>query len=481
MANISKSNVRTRFAPAPTGIMHIGNVRAALLNYLFARQKNGTFILRIEDTDAERMYDTGAKEILYDLAWLGLEYDEGPIKGGAFGPYFQSERSKIYAKALNFLIDKNLVYRCFCTAEELDKKRQRQLALKQPPRYDKACVKLTPSEIEDRLVKEMSFIWRFNIPSNQDLVIVDLAKGRMVFNSNNLTDFPLTRTDGSFTFIFANAIDDIKMEMSHVFRGEDHLTNSASQLLIYKAFERPEPVFLHLPIICNLEGKKLSKRDFGFSIKDLQNDGFLPEAICNYLGILGGSYKEEIMSLEELIKEYNFDHISSTSQIKYDPDKLKWVNHKWLQRLSTQELAKRALPFLLEAYPEAKDLAPETLERLIDLVKTDIITLKDLSAHIGWYFGQLEKPTPAEIDDFTANKDKLIKLFTNIGQFKDGAELLEMLKNGAKDLQIPTKTLMQTSRFIFTGSTKGPNIKEIVDILGNDKVKSKISKFLNSF
>lgn len=475
-------NVRVRFAPAPTGIMHIGNVRAALLNYLFARQKNGTFVLRIEDTDAQRMFDEGAKEILFDLNWLGLEYDEGPVKGGPYGPYFQSQRSDIYKKSLDYLIQHNFVYRCFCTQEELEKKRKRQQALKQPPRYDKSCLKLTKDEIAKKLIDNVEFIWRFDIPVNQEIEVHDLAKGTLRFNTKDLTDFPLTRTDGSFTFLFANAVDDIEMKMTHVFRGEDHLTNSASQILLYRAFNAKEPKFLHLPIICNLEGKKLSKRDFGFSIKDLQKEGYLAEAICNYLGLLGGSYEQEIMDLHDLIREYDFDNLSSTSQIKYDPDKLKWLNHKWIQKLETHVLIQKALPFITESYPEEKNLNKANLERIINLIKTDLSNLKDVSSHIKWYIEEpvLTSEELLKIEDLNKYKSQVKLIFENLVN-DSNIDIIKYLKDSSAKQNIPLKILMQTLRMALTNHIKGPHIQDIIDILGQEKVDLRIKNLIKIF
>lgn len=474
-----QNNVRVRFAPAPTGIMHIGNVRAALLNYLFARQSNGTFVLRIEDTDAQRMFDEGAKEILFDLNWLGLEYDEGPVKGGPYGPYFQSQRSDIYKKSLDYLIQHNFVYRCFCTQDELEKKRKRQQALKQPPRYDKSCLKLTKDEIAKKLIDNVEFIWRFDIPVNQEIEVHDLAKGSLKFNTKDLTDFPLTRTDGSFTFLFANAVDDIEMKMMHVFRGEDHLTNSASQILLYRAFNAKEPKFLHLPIICNLEGKKLSKRDFGFSIKDLQKEGYLSEAICNYLGLLGGSYEQEIMDLHDLIREYDFDNLSSTSQIKYDPDKLRWLNHKWIQKLEIHVLIQKALPFITESYPEEKNLNKATLERIINLIKTDLYNLKEISLHIKWYIEEplLTSEELLKIEDFNNYKSQIKMIFEDLVNNLN-IDITKYLKDESIKQTIPLKILMQTLRLALTGNIKGPNIHDIIDILGQEKVELRIRNFI---
>src|SRR3972149_8803029 len=214
--------VRVRFAPSPTGLMHLGNIRSALLNFLFARQKNGIFILRIEDTDSQRNFDPGGKQIFSDLKWLNIDYDEGPEKDGSYGPYFQSQRTNIYQEKLEELHKKNYVYRCFCTVEELEKKRKRQIALKQPPRYDRTCLALSEKEINENIGSKKSYIWRMKINQSENISVDDMARGIIKFDLQNFSDFALTRTDGSFTFIFANCIDDILMRITHVFRGEDH-------------------------------------------------------------------------------------------------------------------------------------------------------------------------------------------------------------------------------------------------------------------
>jgi glutamyl-tRNA synthetase len=385
------SSNRLRFAPSPTGMMHIGNVRSALMNFLFAKQKKGTFVLRIEDTDQARNFDPQATHIIEDLTWLGLTYDEGPIVGGPYAPYFQSERANLYDNALNELKQQNLVYPCFCTAEELERRRARQIALKKPPRYDRACLTLSAGEVAAKIAAQTPYILRFNIDQTKRTTIKDLAHGEITFEMKNFSDFPLTRSDGSSTFIFANFVDDLLMKISTVVRGEDHLTNTACQAMLYEAFNAPLPIFWHLPIVCSVEGKKLSKRDFGSSLRDLKDAGFLPEAIVNYLAIIGGgAFKEEIMSLDELAQALNFDHMHSTGHIKYDVEKLKWMNNKWINRLSADELTKHCMPFLLAAYPRIAAMDQAQLSSILQLLKTDFHTTKDSVQAIQFYF---EKPT----------------------------------------------------------------------------------------
>lgn len=303
---MTKSIIRVRFAPSPTGFMHLGNVRAALLNFIFARQKVGTFVVRIEDTDQQRNIDPEGRQIFEDLAWLHIAYDEGPSKGGPYEPYYQSQRSAIYERYLKLCQEKNLIYRCFCTPEELEKKRARQLALKQPPRYDRTCLHRPAAEIEAFLATHQPFIWRFKLDYEKSVSFYDLAHKEMHFELKHFSDVPLTRQDGSFTFMFANFVDDVEMKITHVFRGEDHLTNTAVQVYMYETFGAEPPVFWHLPIIGNAQGKKLSKRDFGFSLTDLKNAGYLPEALANYLAIVGHSVEHELMDMKQLIDTFNF-------------------------------------------------------------------------------------------------------------------------------------------------------------------------------
>ena len=363
---INKTAVRVRFAPAPTGMMHLGNIRAALMNYLFAKQTHGTFILRIEDTDQKRNYDPDAKQIMQDLQWLGLEYQEGPGKGGHYGPYFQSKRAHLYQEHLAYLEKKGSIYRCFCSADELERKRERQQALHQPPRYDRTCLNISVHEIEQKLQHNEPFVWRVYVNHDHHANIYDLARHEIDFDLKNFSDFPITRQDGSFTFIFANFVDDLTMKITHIFRGEDHLTNTASQAVLYALFDTQLPIFWHMPILCNIDGKKLSKRDFGFSLRDLKDDGFLPEAICNYLAIIGGSFHEEIMSLETLAAVVDLNHPHASGHIKYDFEKLKWVNHQWIGRYPILQLAEAVRPYVNDAFAASKSVDTAHLAALIE-------------------------------------------------------------------------------------------------------------------
>lgn len=470
--------VRVRFAPSPTGIMHLGNVRSALMNYLFAKRYNGTFVLRIEDTDFKRNVENLSDKIIVDLLWLGLEYNEGPVKGGFYGPYYQSQRANFYTQYLNKLIEKNLAYRCFCTPEELEQKRQRQIAMKLPPRYDRACLNLSQEDIAKYIKTNKPFIWRFKLDYSKTVKFYDLAHKEMSFELKHFSDIPLTRQDGSFTFLFANFVDDYLMEITHVFRGEDHLSNTASQVALYEAFNVKLPIFWHLPIIGNKEGKKLSKRDFGFSLTDLQNAGYLPEAICNYLTIIGGSFKKEILNKEELINAIDFEKIEPTGMIKYDVEKLNWVNHKWISNYDTEKLIELCWPYLIKKYPQVQDITREELVKLVDTVKTELVTLEQIVNLTKFYFDEpdldLELIKDLDIDiEFFSNlildlKDKL----------NNPEQAVDFIKDNVKENKKPLSVVFKLIRFALTGRTMGPSILELFKILESQKIYKRLDNLI---
>lgn len=472
--------VRVRFAPAPTGTMHLGNIRTALMNYLFAQQQQGTFVLRIEDTDTERNYDPGAVQIMQDLAWLGLSYDEGPVKGGPDAPYFQSERDAVYQEKLKALADMHAIYRCFCSPEELEKKRARQVALKIAPRYDRTCLKLTQTDIDHALANQVPFVWRVKLDHDQTVTIHDLARGNVNFELKHFSDFPISRSNGTVTFMFANFVDDMTMRITHVFRGEDHLSNTAGQAALYKLFNAPLPTFWHMPILCNTEGRKLSKRDKCFSIKDLQDDGYLPEALCNYLATLGGSFSEEIMDKKALAAALDFTRLHASGYIKYDVAKLTWLNSKWINAYELHALARLCKPFLIKHYPHAADMSDDTLAALLQVARAEMQTLADVSRVLGFYFAA---PT-ITLTDITAcipqeRAQVIAQLVHEHPITQDGTTWAAHIKNAAHQQQIPMKELFWFLRLALMGSVKGFAIAELVDMLGIDESRARIAHTLN--
>jgi glutamyl-tRNA synthetase len=473
--------VRVRFAPSPTGMMHLGNVRAALLNYLFALQKQGTFIVRIEDTDTQRNFDQGAQHILHDLAWLGLVYQEGPEVGGPYAPYFQSEREAIYTDHLKQLADNQLIYRCFCSNEELEKKRQRQIALKMPPRYDRTCLKLTAEQIKENLDAHKPFIWRMRLDTLHELTINDMAHGPITFDMKNFSDFALTRQDGSATFMFANFVDDMVMHISHVIRGEDHLTNTAGQAALYAAFKCHVPIFWHLPIICNAEGKKLSKRDFGFSLNDLRNAGYLPIAIDNYLATIGsGITNQELMVLPELSHAFNFDKMHSTGHIKYDIEKLRWLNHKWINYLAIDELTDICMPFLEKVYGQEAVNKKVEISKALTLLRTDLHTLAEAPALLEFYFKAPEHAATLINECLTKDQQQKVgELITkHISLLGNAAEFVQILKKELQAQNIPLSHLFWFVRIALMGKQQGSALHELIEILGVDESKKRLQAVL---
>ncbi len=465
--NNSNKSVRVRFAPSPTGYMHLGNVRAALINYLFARHHKGAFILRIEDTDKKRNFDTNAEFILQDLAWLNLDYDEGPLKGGPYEPYVQSERAHLYQEYLDVLKQNQKVYRCFCTQEELEAKRKRQITLKQPPRYDRTCLNLTEAECKEK-ANTTPYIWRFKLEHNKTITVNDLARKEVIFNLSNFSDFPLTRQDGSFTFMFANFVDDHTMKISHIFRGEDHLTNTAGQAALYDAFNAQIPLFYHLPILINDKGKKLSKRDFGFSLNDLKHGGFLPEAINNYLALIGASFKKEIMSLEELISTTDFNSLSAAGCIRYDLEKLRWINQQWILKLSAEELALRIKPFLKDTY-NIDSLDQEEFITLTRFIQPEMVTLKDSINLIEFYIKNPDYDINL-LNDYTDKKykvlsEEIIENITKSSGHYNPEEIIKNIKNYAQTNELPLKKVFTFLRIVLTGKTQGPGVKDLFFII----------------
>lgn len=471
--------IRVRFAPSPTGYMHLGNVRAALMNYLFARQQDGTFVLRIEDTDDARNIDEAALSIYSTLKWLSLSYDEGPNIGGNYGPYLQSERKEKHKKYLDDLIQNQKVYRCFCAKEVLESNRKKQIESGQPPRYDGTCRNLSEAEIKIKLENNNPFIWRFKLNKDEVIEIETLERGVIKFEMKNFSDFPLTRNDGTFTFLFSNFVDDSSMAITHVIRGEDHLSNTAMQAALFNAFAISLPSFLHLPILCSLDGKKMSKRDFGFGICELKEEGYLPSAILNYLALLGTSFKEEVQSLSELVQNYDFKNISSTGSIKFDLEKLKWLNHKWIERTPSNKLVDLVKPFLHDQIQESISLKDDILEFILEKVKTDLKTLKDIGSVISFYFNkpaisrnELENKIGTDKVPVALNIiNKHIELCSKTEQF------LDAVKKEAKDSGLKIRDIFSTLRYLLTGDFNGIGMHDLFGMLPNDVILERLKVF----
>jgi glutamyl-tRNA synthetase len=459
-----------RFAPSPTGYMHLGNIRAALLNYIFARQTSGKFILRIEDTDQSRNVDKAGLKILQDLEWLGIKYDEGP--------YFQSERTALYQEQLDDLVANQKIYRCFCTPEELEKKRKGQVLQKLPPRYDRTCLHFSDDHIKQKLAAKKPFIWRFKINEDQVFTLKSMVRKSLTFEMKNFSDFALTRSDGSFTFLFANFIDDWLMGVTHVIRGEDHLSNTAMQAALFDALAVPPPTFWHLSMICNREGKKLSKRDFGFALDDLTEEGFLPESICNYLAIIGRSFKDEIQSMDDLVNNFDFKNLHSTGPIRYDVEKLRWINQKWIEKKDSIELLEKIVPFLNKAIHATKDVSKDQLIYLVDKVKSDCRTLKDFVENLRFCFEDISFDI-SKIDDFVGkNKTNLIAILIDdvIEHVHQRDLFLEIFKREGKAKGLKPKEFLSVIRYLLSGKFDGLSVHDILDMLDEEIIVERLKR-----
>ena len=344
-------SVRVRFAPSPTGALHVGGARTAIYNWAFARRNGGSFVLRIDDTDPERSTAENTAQILRSLEWLGIDWDEGPGAGGPFGPYFQTGRAGKYAAALERMKTNGSAYPCFCSTEELESKRASARSSEGVGGYDRTCRRLDHAAVDARLAAGESHVWRLAVPEQRgDIVVNDAVRGETVFPASAMDDHVLVRGDGTPTYNFATVVDDADMQISHVIRGDDHLSNTPRQILVYEALGHAVPMFAHLSMIWGADGKKLSKRHGATSVEAFRDEGYLPEALLNYLALLGWSLDGEttIVPPEVLKTQFSLERISMSPAI-FDFEKLEWMNGVYLRNMAPEVLAARVFPRLVEA------------------------------------------------------------------------------------------------------------------------------------
>src|ERR687883_39637 len=338
--------MRVRFAPSPTGRLHVGNARTALFNWLLARGHGGTFILRIEDTDVERSTRESEAAILRDLQWLGLDWDEGPDKGGPHGPYRQSERLHLYESYAMELLNADAAYFCFCTAAQLEAERQAALAAGRPARYAGTCRALPRDHAQARIDAGERPAIRFRIPANRDVIFKDVVRGDVRFNTEVIGDPVIVRADGHPAYNFAVVIDDALMEVTHVIRGEDHISNTPRQILVYEALGFAAPAFAHLALVMGPDHSPLSKRHGATSVAEFRSKGYLPEALVNYLALIGWSpgHDEELLPIDELARRFSLDAVGKSAGV-FDLEKLAWVNRHYIKLADPRRLAELAVPF----------------------------------------------------------------------------------------------------------------------------------------
>ena len=382
---MTNNEIRVRIAPSPSGNLHVGTARTALFNYLFAKNKGGKFILRIEDTDLERSNEANTQNIFDSLKAMGLQWDEGPDFGGAYGPYKQSERLDIYTKYAEKLLESGHAYYCWCSQEELEAEKALQLEEKKQIIYSKRCKNLSPEDIEQFKAEGRKPVIRFEIPSRQ-LKFKDLIKGDVEFDLNLLGDFVIMKSNGIPTYNFAVVADDIDMKMSHIIRGEDHISNTPRQILIYEALGAKIPEFAHVGMILAPDKTKLSKRHGATAVSEFIQQGYLPEAFVNFLALLGWSSPDgaEIMPLDEIIQKFSLDRIHISSAV-FEFDKLNWMNGMYIRSMPVSELVERIKPYLQEF--DLSIYTQEQLETIINAVKEPLVKLSEVTNAVSYFFG----------------------------------------------------------------------------------------------
>ncbi|HOT43238.1 MAG TPA: glutamate--tRNA ligase [Syntrophorhabdaceae bacterium] len=456
--------IKTRFAPSPTGNLHIGGARTALFNYLFAKHNNGIFVLRIEDTDIERSKEEYTQDILEGLRWLGILWDEGPL--------FQRERMDIYREHAYRLLKEGLAYRCYCTPEVLEEKRKNALKEGKKPNYDRTCRDLD-MEYPDR-----PYVIRFKTPLEGQVSFNDIVRGKITFNCEELDDLVILRSDNTPTYNFTVVVDDALMGITHIIRGDDHINNTPRQILIYKALGYSIPEFAHVPLIHGKDRTRLSKRHGATSLLEYKNEGFLPEALMNYLARLGWAYKDqEVFSREELIEKFDLSHVGKSPAI-FDMDKLSWLNSYYIKNTDDHTIAKN-----LEYFLEKEGIAVDRKEKLIPVVKSlkeRAKTLKEMASMAAYFFNDnIEYDEKAREKFLTPQTRDILESFLN--GFKtlhtlDEASEKKIIEDIVRQTNKKVVDVIQPIRVALTGRTASPGIFEVIDILGRESVEKRIDR-----
>ncbi len=479
--------VRVRIAPSPSGNLHIGTARTALFNYLFAKKNNGKFVLRIEDTDAERTSQAYIDNIFDSLKALGLNWDEGPDVGGPYGPYTQSERFDIYPKYVQELIDKGFAYECFCTPEELEAEKEEATKNKQAYVYSKKCENLTDEQKAKLRAEGRKPAIRFNIQKAQKafhdssiLKFDDLVKGELHMDTDLLGDFVILKSNGTPTYNFAVVIDDMLMKISHVIRGEDHISNTFKQILIFEALGAKVPRFGHLGMILAPDRSKLSKRHGATAVSEFVEKGYLTDALINFVALLGWSPSDgqEIKTVDEIAKDFRIGEISSSNSI-FEYDKLNWMNSHYIKMLPIDELKERLKPYLTKY--NLNELTDAEYTRMVEVTREPLTLLSDITDAVPYFFGEtveIEPEVQTDVLDTEISQD-VLKEFEKQAPDWDWTEenlheKLEAFRGEFKEKGIKPKVTMWAIRAAVTGRTRGADMTAILAILGKDKVLKRI-------
>lgn len=472
--------IRVRIAPSPSGNLHIGTARTALFNYLFAKKHNGKFILRIEDTDLDRSSDEYIKNIFDSLKALGLTWDEGPDVGGEYGPYSQSQRFDIYPKFAKQLIESGHAYECFCTPEELDAEKAISQEKKIAHVYSGKCKNLTEAQKETLRAEGRKPAIRFSVEA-KELIFNDLVKGDLKFDTGLTGDFVIMKSNGTPTYNFAVVIDDMLMKISHIIRGEDHISNTPKQILIYEALGAEVPKFGHLGMILAPDRSKLSKRHGATGVSEFVEKGYLIDALVNFVALLGWSPSDgvEIKTIDEIAADFRIAEVSSSNSI-FEYDKLNWMNSQYIKKLEVNELKDKLKPFLTKY--DLSELTDGQFVRMVEITREPLTILSDITDAVPYFFGERVEIEPEVETDVlsTETSQTVLKEVETLAQswnFDDEEALhhaLEELRNSFKERGIKPKETMWAIRAAVTGRTKGADICAVLSILGKEKVLKRI-------
>ncbi|PCJ19477.1 MAG: glutamate--tRNA ligase [Candidatus Cloacimonadota bacterium] len=481
---MTSSSIRARFAPSPTGYMHVGSVRTALYNYLFAKKNKGTYILRVEDTDQSRKVDGSIENLIGVMGQLSLNSDEGPTKDGVigqFGPYYQSDRLDIYKKYIDQMLENKKAYRCFCTSERLDEMRLNQTSKGLPTRYDRKCLSISNEDSKKRASGE-SYVVRMQIPSDEVVIVDDIIRGKIQFKTQEIDDQILLKSDGFPTYHFANIVDDHLMNISHVIRGEEWLLSTAKHILLYQAFDWQPPQFAHLPLLLNADKSKLSKRQGDVAVEDFLQAGYLEEALINFLALLGwhGETDQEIFSLDELVEQFSLERVSKSGAV-FDREKLDWMNGQYLKNIISEE---RYLSVVSEALTHEHSFDSSDLNKIFLALRTKLDKAKDINEHFKIFI------TPFK--SFTYDSDEIKEVMAIesnellFSVFMDKIDDLEVLNKDTfkatmkaiqKEYKIKGKALFMSTRVALTGQMHGPDLAILAELFSKEEL---IARFENA-
>ncbi|MCA9860528.1 MAG: glutamate--tRNA ligase [Thermomicrobiales bacterium] len=488
-------DVRVRYAPSPTGLLHVGGARTTLFNWLFARGEakrlgfDGAMILRIEDTDRNRLVEGATQGILDILSWFGIDWDEGPDVGGPYAPYVQSERLPLYQQGAQELIDKGLAYRCFCSPQRLQQLREEQRQKGLPPGYDRHCRSLAKEEIEAKLAAGEGYVVRFAMPRDGTTEVYDLIRGESTFQNANLEDLVLLKSDGYPTYHLANVIDDHDMQITHIMRGEEWIPTAPVHVRLYHAFGWEPPAIAHMPLILAPGGGKLSKRHGSTAMEEFKAQGYLPEALMNYLALLGWSLDgtTEIFSREELLANWSLERVSP-SPATFDYDKLRWFNQQYINHILTlDDLTARVVPFLIDAglaTDGALDPSNAEFARVRDVtavLKDRLVLLSDAPDLMSFFL--VDELPPYDAAKLIPKKSDATQALTALqgafavfeaGAVDDEAAIEASLRELAEKLGLKAGQLFMPIRVAVTGRTESPGLFETLRVIGDDRVRARV-------